>query len=163
MQLGFVLRYSSDYRVYCSFMESVILKRPLKIGEVITIISVSDWLATTVRQVFTYMGTSGGRHIGKLKGKRKSFYLPLEKGVIVLVGEPAIQLDTDGSCFTGNAMINLAGESAEAVRGLLERHAVHELTPYLKSRILFWGPVDAITADTTPVELFPSEGDELAA
>jgi hypothetical protein len=124
---------------------------------------ISAWLATTYRTVYKVSGSVGGRLLGTPAGKRKNGYIPTDRDVIILAGKPAVWADTDGGCFTGNARINLAGESAEAVREILERDAVHEIPSHVKQKILFWGPLDQITEHTNPQPLYPEVSDECAA
>lgn len=111
------------------------LSRPLIKGEKITVFSISDWLATTMRAVWVITGERNGRYTGKIAGKKKEFYLNLE-GKIVLPGVSPVQADTDFSCWNGNACFNLVASSKEELMRALET----SLTPIdkIKESILFY-------------------------
>lgn len=125
------------------------LKRELIPGEKITIIEISDFIAASFRRVWTITGKRGDRYTGKLKGKRKEFYLSIKGDNLVFAGEPDLMVDTDFNNWQGNACYNLVAESKEKVISILEESLLNTLSESTKGSILFF-PLSKMQAGILP-------------
>lgn len=78
-----------------------------KDNQKITIISISDFMATTIKREIRITGTVNGRAAYVVRGKRKEYYFNLKPDMLVFDGwSLPITVDTDTTQFKGNACYN---------------------------------------------------------
>lgn len=113
----------------------------LTIGDKLTIIYVSDFLATTHRLEVTLKDKRPDMLVLSERGKRKVFGRKLsDKWLIVLPGHNLpIKADTEFNSFCGNARFNLVAETPEILKSTLET-AVQPLSDFQKQHVLYLAP-----------------------
>lgn len=129
----------------------------LAIGEKLTIIYVSDFLATTHRVEVILKGVRDEMLLLSERGKRKVFGRKItDKWLIVLRGHNLpFKADTEFNAFTGNARFNLVAERAESLKKILEESTVQPLTDFQKDHILYLAPGFDSTPECEGVPLYP--------
>lgn len=107
-------------------------------GMRLTVISISSFMAHTMRQEIEITGTQDEKVTFKLRGKRKEFYFQPEHDNIILNGwDLPIKVDSDSSAgFAGNACYNLVAESPEALKAILAESLL-PLDDTTKAKIFF--------------------------
>lgn len=108
-----------------------------KLGDKLTLIYITD-MANTVRHEVILQDIKGQNALFVLRGKKKPFVFDLKReSLIILPGHDLpIKVDFDFGIFSGNAAINLVGESKEQVCEVLSK-AINPLTDDQKMNVLF--------------------------
>ena len=105
------------------------LKKPLAKGQKITVFMISEMMAITTCHELEVTGEIAGRPTFKQKGKRKQFFLYVEKEQIIFEGWGLpFAPDSDRlHIYSGNACFNFAGAPAEEVKDYLENKTLNLL------------------------------------
>jgi len=86
-----------------------------------TIIGISDFLATTTKAEIEITNKIGDRYTFKQRGKRKEFYLRINKDSLVLKGfDIPFKVDSETGSFCGNACINMLG-TPEQIKEFIDK------------------------------------------
>lgn len=143
------------------------MKTKLAPRQRITIISISEWMAHTMKQeveVVTVLdspvarssyvnGPTVAHRVGTMKprGKRKEFYLDIGIENLVLDGwDLPIQTDAEvkGGSFSGNACFNLGGIPIEGLRNYIENSNLNGPTSEdIKAKCIYVRPTDNVCDD----------------
>lgn len=133
----------------------------LTIGDKLTIIYVSDFLATTHRCEVILKDIRPDMLVLSERGKRKVFGRKLsDKWLIVLPGHNLpIKADTDAfNSFCGNARFNLVAETPEILKATLDT-AIQPLTDFQKEHVLYLAPGFDAQPEVEGVPLYPELND----
>lgn len=91
----------------------------LEIGQKITIVRISEIMASTVKYEAIVKDLVNDVYVIQLKGKRKLSSLPFDEKTIVLSGWFENLVDSDTNRFSGNACFNFLG-TVPVVRSLVD-------------------------------------------
>lgn len=111
-------------------------KKDIVKGMRLTVLSISDFMATTCKSEVEITRIIEGRIVFKQRGKRKEFYLSTDKELIVFEGWDKVKIDTDGRSFFGSATFNIVHDTVDSLRTLIEEECICELSEIIKSRIM---------------------------
>lgn len=87
-----------------------------KDNQKLTIISVSDFLATTIKREIRITGTVNGRAAYVVRGKRKEYYFDIKPDMLIFDGwSVPVRVDTETSQFKGNGCYNFVVKASPVV------------------------------------------------
>ena len=85
----------------------------LKIGGKYTTFEISEFMAHTIQRQIVIKDQIDGKYTFSEKGKRKQYYLKVEKDIAFFEGhELPFMADSETGSFVGHARINLIGDAA---------------------------------------------------
>ena len=127
--------------------QSTTFKKEVTVGMKLTLLTISDFMATTCKSEIQITRNIDGKLVFKQRGKRKEFYLSTDKEMIVFEGWDVVKVDTDGRSFSGSACFNIVHDSVESLRALIEKDCISELSEITKSHIMLMTREDFASAN----------------